>query len=99
MSVGLSAFLTILGMMGVTYATRITGYLLLRDRQLGSRARAVLEAMPGAVLISVIAPAFTSDQPADLIALAVTLAVATRGSFLVTVIVAVTTAGLMRHYL
>lgn len=98
MSVGLTALLTILGMMAVTYATRITGYLLLKDRNLGARAQAVLEAMPGAVLISVIAPAFTSDRPADLIALAITVAVATRGSFLVTVIAAVTSAGLLRHY-
>lgn len=97
MSVSLWTFLTVLGMMGVTYLTRITGYFVLRNRNLGVRAQSVLEAMPGAVLISVIAPAFTSDQPADLIALALTLAVATRGSFLLTVIVGVTAAGLLRH--
>ncbi|MCJ7556680.1 MAG: AzlD family protein [Gammaproteobacteria bacterium] len=97
MSISLWTFLTILGMMCVTYLTRVTGYFALRNRTLSVRAQSVLEAMPGAVLISVIAPAFTSDRPADLIALAVTIAVATRGSFLVTVIVAVTAAGVLRH--
>jgi uncharacterized membrane protein len=97
MKVELWTFLTVLGMMCVTYLTRITGYFVLRNRNLSVRAQSVLEAMPGAVLISVIAPAFTSSQPADLIALALTIAVATRGSFLVTVIVAVTVAGVLRH--
>lgn len=97
MSVALWSFITILGMLCVTYLTRITGYFALRNRTLSPRAQSVLEAMPGAVLISVIAPAFTSTNPADLIALGVTIAVATRGSFLVTVIVAVSAAGLLRH--
>lgn len=99
MNIHLWSFLTILGMMCVTYLTRITGYFALRNRNLSIRARAVLEAMPGAVLISVIAPAFTSDQPADLLALALTIAVATRGSFLITVVVGVSAAGLLRHFL
>ena len=34
---------------------------------------AVLEAVPGCVLISVIAPRFVSDNPAELLALAITL--------------------------
>ena len=62
----------------VTYLTRIMGYLILRNRTLGPRTRAVMEAAPGCVLITVIAPYFATDRPADLIALAVTVLVATR---------------------
>lgn len=65
--------LTILAMASVTYLTRIGGYVLLRNRTLSNRAMAVMEAAPGCVLISVIAPDFVSDKPANLIALAVTV--------------------------
>ena len=41
-----------------TYFTRIAGYLILRDRKLSPRAEAVMEAAPGCVLITVIAPHF-----------------------------------------
>ncbi|ATQ41610.1 AzlD family protein [Caulobacter mirabilis] len=91
--------LTIVLMAAVTYLTRIGGYLLLRDRRLGPRASAVMEAAPGCVLISVIAPAFVSDRPADLIALAVTVLAATRLPMLPTVLIGVATAGLLRHLL
>lgn len=39
---------------------------------------AVMKNVPEWVLISVIAPAFVSDQPANLLALAITLPAATR---------------------
>jgi uncharacterized membrane protein len=45
---------TILLMAAVTYLTRVSGYLLLRNRTLRRRATAVMEATPGCVLISVI---------------------------------------------
>ncbi len=64
---------TILLMAVVTYLTRVSGYLLLRNRTLGRRATAVMEATPGCVLISVIAPHFVSGRPADLLSLAITL--------------------------
>ncbi|RUY95640.1 MULTISPECIES: AzlD family protein [unclassified Mesorhizobium] len=89
--------LTIVLMAGVTYLTRIGGYVVLRNRTLGARATAVMEAAPGCVLISVIAPAFVSKSPADLLALAVTLAAATRFSMLPTVLIGVSAAGLLRH--
>ncbi|RUX75193.1 AzlD family protein [Mesorhizobium sp. M7A.F.Ca.US.006.04.2.1] len=88
---------TIVLMAGVTYLTRIGGYVVLRNRTLGARATAVMEAAPGCVLISVIAPAFVSKSPADLLALAVTLAAATRFSMLPTVLIGVSAAGLLRH--
>lgn len=90
--------LTIVLMASVTYLTRIGGYLVLRNRTLSPRATAVMEASPGCVLISVIAPDFVSNSPADLIALAITLAAATRLSMLPTVTIGVVAAGLLRYW-
>lgn len=94
-----STLLTIGLMALVTYLTRVLGYVALRDRTLSGRMTAVLDAAPGCVLIAVIAPAFVASRPADLIALAVTLAAATRLPLLPTVLIGVTTAGLLRHLL
>ena len=85
-------------LMASTYLSRILGYVLLRNRTL-ARMASVMENVPGCVLISVIAPAFVSTRPADLLALAITLIVATRLSILPTVIVGVVSAGLLRHLL
>ena len=93
------AAFTILAMAVVTYATRIVGFLLLRDRKLTPRAKSVLDAIPGAVLIAVIAPVFVSKHPADLLALAFTVIAATRLSLLFTVLVGVTAAAFFRHFL
>ena len=89
--------LAILSMASVTYLTRIGGYVLLRNRALGPRASAVMEAAPGCVLIALIAPNFVSSNPADLLALAVAVLAATRLSMLPTVLIAVAAAGLLRH--
>ena len=89
--------MTILLMAAVTYLTRVLGYLLLRHRTLGRRATAVMEATPGCVLISVIAPHFVSSRPADLLSLAITLLAATRLSVLPTILIGVVSAGLLRH--
>ena len=94
-----STLLTIVLMAGVTYLTRIGGYIVLRNRTLSARATAVMEAAPGCVLISVIAPAFVSRNPADLLALAITLVTATRFSMLPTVLIGVASAGLLRHFI
>ena len=90
---------TILLMAAVTYLTRVSGYLLLRNRTLGRRATAVMEATPGCVLISVIAPHFVSSRPADLLSLAITLLAATRLPVLPTILIGVVSAGLLRHML
>ena len=90
---------TILLMAAVTYLTRVSGYLLLRNRTLGRRATAVIEATPGCVLISVIAAHFVSSRPADLLSLAITLLAATRLSVLPTIPIGVVSAGLLRHLL
>ncbi len=90
---------TILLMAAVTYLTRVSGYLLLRNRTLSRRATAVMEATPGCVLISVIAPHFVSSRPADLLSLAITLLAASRLSVLPTILIGVVSAGLLRHLL
>ena len=90
---------TIILMAVVTYLTRVSGYLLLRNRTLGPRATAVMEATPGCVLISVIAPHFVSGRPADLVSLAITLLAATRLPVLPTILVGVASTGLLRHLL
>ncbi len=90
---------TIVLMAAVTYLTRVSGYLLLRNRTLSRRATAVMEATPGCVLISVIAPHFVSSRPADLLSLAITLLAATRLSVLPTILIGVVSAGLLRHVL
>ncbi|MBV6898211.1 AzlD family protein [Xanthomonas euvesicatoria] len=82
-----------------TYLTRILGYLALRNRTLSPRTRHVLESVPGCVLISVIAPSFVSSRPADLIALAITLAAACRLSILPTVLIGIVSTGVLRHVL
>ena len=94
-----SMLLTILLMALVTYLTRVGGYLLLRNRTLGPRAKAVMDAAPGCVLIAVIAPHFASGRTADLAALAITVVAASRLSMLPTVLIAVASAGLLRHTL
>lgn len=89
--------LTIVLMAAVTYLTRIGGYVVLRNRTLSPRATALMEAAPGCVLISVIAPRFVSSNPADLAALAITVVAATRLSMLPTVVIGVAAAGVLRH--
>ncbi|WP_186163442.1 AzlD family protein [Burkholderia gladioli] len=89
--------LTIVLMAASTYLTRILGYVALRDRTPGPRLRAVMENVPGCVLISVIAPAFVARDPADLLALATTLLASMRLSLLPTVLIGIASAGLLRH--
>lgn len=93
----IAVLLTLLGMAAVTYATRISGFLLLHNRTLGARTRAVLEAAPGCVLISVIAPHFVSSHPAELIALGVTVLAASKLPMLATVALGVASLALLNQ--
>lgn len=91
--------LTIVGMAFATYLTRVMGFVVLRNRSLSQRALAMMEAAPGCVLISVIAPYFVSDRPADLLAFLFTALLATRLPMLPTVVLAVIAASLLRQFL
>ncbi|MCO6505377.1 MAG: AzlD family protein [Snodgrassella sp.] len=93
------AFFTILAMSVVTYTTRVSGYLLLRNRVLSPRMTRVLEAIPGCVLIAVIAPAFATNNITNLIAVLVTLLLASRFSLLPTVIGSIAITALLRYFL
>lgn len=91
--------LVTIGLMALaTYLTRIGGYLVLRNQTLSPRARAVMDAAPGCVLIVVITPYFVSNNPADLAAIAITVVAATRLPMLATVAIAVASAGILRHF-
>lgn len=93
----LQSFLLFLSMLAVTYSTRLIGFFALRNRTLSRRAQVVMEAAPGCVLISVIAPYFVSDKPHELIATALTVLAASRFSMLVTVLIGVGTSGILGY--
>ena len=54
--ISFDSILVILGMLCVTYGTRLIGFFALRNRTLSKRAAKVMDAAPGCVLVSVIAP-------------------------------------------
>jgi uncharacterized membrane protein len=89
----------ILAMALVTYLTRVGGYVFLRNRSLGWRAKAVMDAASGCVLITVIAPDFVTGRPADLMALLLAAVAASRLPLLPTVVIAIAAAGLLRAIL
>ncbi len=92
-----SATLTaILFIAATTYLTRVLGYVLLKNKTLSAKQRQILQVVPGCVLISVIAPYFVRDNPADLIAIAVALLAASRFSLLPTVAVSMASAAVLR---
>ncbi|MBR4746167.1 MAG: AzlD domain-containing protein, partial [Desulfovibrio sp.] len=90
-------FLTVVCMALATYLTRIAGWLVLRGRSVGPRLRRVLDAAPGCVLLSVIAPSFASADLSELAPLAVVALAATRLGFLGTVLAGVGAAAAVRQ--
>ena len=90
------SFLLFSCMLAITYSTRLIGFFALRNRTLSRRAQTIMEAAPGCVLISVIAPYFVSDKPNELIAIALTALAAGRFSMLVTVLIGVGSSGILR---
>lgn len=90
------SLVTILGMGLVTYITRIGGDLLMRNRTLGPRMTAALNAVPPAVLTAVIGPSVLSAGLAEAIAGVVTLATAFRLPLLLTIMVGVASLVLVR---
>lgn len=69
---------TILGMALVTYLTRFTGLWLMGRFKLPPRLEAGLRYIPGAVLISIVAPAALTQGPAEIVAAALTVFAAAR---------------------
>lgn len=62
--------LTIVAMALMAYLTRIAGYVVFRNIQMGYHTRQVMEAAPGCLLIAVIAPHFATGRRAGMLALA-----------------------------
>ncbi|MCB1882488.1 MAG: AzlD domain-containing protein [Geminicoccaceae bacterium] len=61
-----------------TYLTRVAGAWFVRRVALRGRASGALEAVPGAVLVALIAPTVLATGPAESLAALVTLAAARR---------------------
>jgi uncharacterized membrane protein len=83
-----------------TYGTRLAGYWLLRDATITGRTKAALDAVPPAILMSVIAPAVFMQGWPEKIAGAVTIAAALmRLPLLVVIILGVAATGLLRQFM
>ena len=89
----------ILVMAVLTYATRLAGYALVRRLPLSPRSRRALDAVPGAVLVALVAPATLAHGLADALAGAITVVAALRLPVLAVVLVGVLAAGLLRAVL
>lgn len=84
---GWEPILAILGMAVATYATRVSGFYLLRGLNMTGRAKAALDALPPAILMAVIAPVVLATGIAETVAAAITAAAAYMKLPLVVVIV------------
>ena len=92
-------FLTIFLMAFSTYLTRILGFLVLRNRKLSPTTERIMEAIPGCVLISIIAPVILSGNVANTIAVIITFLAMMRFSLLPTVIISIAATGILRALL
>ena len=96
MNVDPATLAAIAAMAVVTWFTRMAGLWLARFVPLTGRSAAALEAVPAAVLMSVIAPMVFMTGPAETIASAVTLLVALRAPLIVAVIAGVAAVVVLR---
>jgi uncharacterized membrane protein len=94
-----STLIAILFIALTTYLTRLLGYVLLKNKTLSAKRKRILEVVPGCVLISVIAPYFVKDNPADLITIVITLLAASQLPLLSTVVISMLSAALLRQIL
>jgi uncharacterized membrane protein len=92
------SLLTISGMALVTYLTRIGGDLLMRNKTLGPRATAALDAVPAAILTAVIAPSVLAAGAAEALAGLITAIAAFRLPLLATIAVGVGSLVILRGF-
>lgn len=78
MSADMMIYLTIAGMAVVTALTRFAGYWAIGHFAIRGRVAAALEAMPAAVLVSIITPTALATGVAETIAVGVTVLLAMR---------------------
>ena len=63
----------------VTYVTRFSGYFVLsRFKRIHPRVEAALEAVPAAVLVTIVLPPLTNNGPLEIVAMVVALAASLR---------------------
>jgi uncharacterized membrane protein len=74
----LTAWVAIVGMGLVTYLTRAAGLFLVARMRVTGRTEAFLSAMPGAILMSIVAPQVAGAGPAELVSALAVLGVAAR---------------------
>jgi uncharacterized membrane protein len=97
MTVHLTTLLAIIGMGLATYATRISGLLLMRGVVVKGRLKAALDAVPPAVLMAVITPTvFMTGTAEALAAVATAIAAFLRLPLLATILVGVVSVVLFR---
>ena len=94
-----TTFAAILAMAAVTYLTRIAGLFVADRLVLTGRAKAAFDAIPPAVLMSVIAPAALATGWRETLAAAVTMIAATRLPLLGTIAVGVAAVVALRALL
>ena len=70
--IDMPALLAILGMALATYATRLSGFYLLRGLNVTGRMKAGLDALPPAILMAVIAPVILTTGIAETVAAGIT---------------------------
>lgn len=93
----LRVVLTILGMSAVTYATRAGGIWAIERIDVSDRSETALEAIPGAILISLIAPELvTGGVPEWGAALAVLVVAVRTGSIILAMGVGIGVVWLLR---
>jgi uncharacterized membrane protein len=92
-------FLAIVAMAAATYVTRIAGLFVADRLVLSGRAKAAFDAIPPAVLVSVVAPTALTTGWAEAIATAITAVAATRLPLLVTIVVGVVSVVFLRMWI
>jgi uncharacterized membrane protein len=96
MTVELSTLLAIVAMAAATILTRTSGLFLMNRLTLNDRQKKVLDAIPPAVLMAVIAPVALATGPAETIAAAVTALAAMRLPLLASTGLGVITVAILR---
>jgi uncharacterized membrane protein len=97
MTIDPATLAAIAGMAIVTYVNRLSGLVLVRFVRLDGRTKAALDALPGAILMAVIAPMVLTRGPAESLAAAITVIAALRLPLLAAVGIGVASVVALRH--
>jgi uncharacterized membrane protein len=100
MSINLTTATAIFGMVIVTYATRIVGLWLMKRFTFSQPIKKWLNHIPGAIMISIVAPTVINGGIADFVAALTTLfAIARTGNLFLAMFTGVGTVWILRNYL